>query len=261
MKTTALGLVCMLTLAISALAQNPEGRSEQTVLSLRLFPAPITSTHIALTQALGLVGVYVQDGYILFGLELRSKDGQEPIVSVDLPSDSHLEDGLRQIMNQIPGYQYEVVSPHMINIYPVGAKKDSADLLNTPVPKFDAVNVDPTQVLTGPAGFIPELAVRLKPETSAGPQPSGTVGDTFEAVNAPKVTLHLTNTTVRQILNAASEAMEQFPPDRQPIGWTYMFQPDPASPVAGGKHSWAFLFSAPNNWKKQAAKSAVAGSV
>src|SRR2546430_12277054 len=53
----------------------------------------------------GVVGASVQDGYVLFGLELHSKDGQEPIVSVNLPADSHFEDGLRQIMSQIRGYE------------------------------------------------------------------------------------------------------------------------------------------------------------
>src|SRR5258707_14290562 len=106
----------------------------------------------------------------------------------------------------------------MINIYPVGAKRDSADLLNTPVPKFDAVNVDPAQVLTSPADFIPELAVRLRPKTSAGPLPSGSGGSVLRGLNIPTITVHMKETTVRQILNAASEAMEQFPPNHQPVG-------------------------------------------
>src|SRR5260370_40271095 len=255
MRTTVLSLFWILTLGIAVQAQKPENRYEQRVLSLPLFPAPISRTNTTLTQALGAIGVYVQDGYVLFGLGLLSKDGQEPVVTVNLLPNSHFEHGLRQIMGQIPGYEYEIISEHMIRMYPVGAKKNPADLLNTPVTKFDAVDVDPGGVLTAPADFIPELAARLKPKTSAGPQPSRPGGSVLRGINVPTVTLHLKDTTVRKILNAASEAMEQFPPDHQPIGWTYMFQPDPALP-AGGKHSWAFLFSAPNNWKKQAAKSA-----
>lgn len=132
---------------------------------------------------------------------------------------------------------------------PVGAKNSSSDLLNTPVSKFDAVDVDPGGILTGPADFIPELAARLRPKTSATPQPSGTGGSVLRG-DVPAITLHTKNTTVRQILNAASEATEQFPPNHPPLGWTYLFQPEPASP-SGGKHSWAFLFSAPRSWKKQ----------
>ncbi|SRR6267378_6656069 len=259
MRTTMFSLFWVMTLVIPVQAQKPENRYEQTVLSLPLFPADIIRNHVPLTQGLGVLGAFVQDGYVLFGLELYSKDGQEPTVTVNLPPDSHFEDGLRQIMGQIPGYEYEVISEHMVNIYPAGAKKHRTDLLNTPVPRFDAVNVDPIQVLTRPAEFIPELATRLIPKTSAGPQPSGTVGDTFEDVNPLKVSLHLKDTTVRQILNAASEATEQLPPNRQPVGWTYLFQPDPASPI-GGKHSWAFLFSAPRNWKQGPSKSGRLGT-
>ncbi len=254
MRTTVVSLLWMLTLVTAAQAQKPANHDEQTVLTLPLFPSDIVRNHVPLTQALGVVGTYVQEGYVLFGLELHSKDGQEPLVTVNLPPGSHFEDGLRQIMSQIPGYEYEVISAHMVNIYPAGAKKDPVDLLNTPVPRFDAVNVDPAQVLTRPTDFIPELAARLRPKMSAYPQPSGTAGSVFEDPNAPKSSLHLKDTTVRQILNAASEAMEQFPPSLQPIGWTYLFEPDPASPI-GGKHSWAFLFSAPRNWKQDAAKS------
>jgi len=241
----------MVTLVIIVRAQIPESHDEQTILSLPLFPADIVRNHIPLTQALGAVGASVEGGFALFGLELHSTDGQEPIVSVDLPPESRFEDGLRQVMGQIPGYEYEVTSEHMINIYPRGAKKNPADLLNTPVPKFDAVDVDPGGVLTRPADFIPELALRLRPKTSAGPQPSGYGGSVLRS--NVTITLHLKDTTVRQILNAASEAMEQLPQEYQPVGWTYLFQPDPES-LIGGKHSWAFLFSAPRNWKQHSAK-------
>jgi hypothetical protein len=252
MRTTVLSLFWILTLGIAIQAQKPESHDEQRILDLPLFPADIVRNHIPLTQALGAVGASVQGGFILFGLELHSKDGLEPVVTVNLPPESRFEDGLRQIMGQIPGYEYEVVSEHMINIYPAGAKKNPADLLNTPVPKFDVVDVDPGGVLTRPADFIPELATRLRPKTSTGAQLSGIVGSVLRS--NVTITLHLKDTTVRRILNAASEATEQFPPDLQPIGWTYLFQPDPASPI-GGKHSWAFLFSAPRNWKRDAVKS------
>lgn len=252
MKTIALSVFWITMLVIVVEAQKPEDHYQEPVLSLPLFPADIVSNHVPLTQALGVVGVSVQHGYILFGLELHSKDGLEPIVSVNLPPESRVEDGLRQIMGQIPGYEYEVISEHMINIYPVGAKKNPADLLNTPVTRFDAGDVDAGGILTAPADFIPELAARLRSKASAVPQPSGHGGSVFRS-NVPPITLHLKNTTVRQILNAASEATEQFPPNHQPLGWTYLFQPDSASPI-GGKHSWTFLFSAPRNWKQDAAK-------
>src|SRR5690349_14876560 len=127
MRTTVLSLFWILTLVIAIQAQKPESHDEQRILDLPLFPADIVRNHIPLTQALGVVGASIEGGFILFGLELNSKDGQEPIVSVDLPPGSRFEDGLRQIMGQIPEYEYEVVSEHMINIYPRGANKNPED--------------------------------------------------------------------------------------------------------------------------------------
>jgi hypothetical protein len=243
MKATTFSILWFVAL-VSPIFPQKAGTHDESPLNLSLFPGPITSDNLPLSQALGTVGAYVQGGYVLFGVELRTKDGKEPLVKVNLPSGSHLSDGLEQIMNQIPGYKYDVISPHMINIYPAGAKDDPADVLNIPVPQFDAADVDPAQILSGPADFIPQLAARLRPEG----QPRGSVGDIMRGVNAPSVTLHLEGTTVRQILNSTSDATGQLPPDSQPLGWFYIFQPDPKLP-AGGKHSWRFLFSAPNNWK------------
>lgn len=252
MKATAFSILWFVALILPIFPQKA-GTYDEKALNLSLFDAPITRNNLGLSQALGVVGAYVQNGYVLFGVELSAKDGKEPLVSLNLLAGSRLADGLQQIMDQIPGYKYEVISPHMINIYPAGAKEDPVDVLNTPVPQFDAADVDPTQILSRPMSFIPELAVRLRPKTSSGSQPHGFVGSIIEPVNPPKVTLHLKSTTVRQILNAASEAMEQLPPDSQPLGWFYIFQPDPKLP-AGGNHSWMFLFSAPRNWKQPTTK-------
>lgn len=84
---------------------------DKSPLDLLLFPAPITRSNLALSQALGTIGAYVQGDYVLFGVELHTKDGNEPLVSVNLPPNSRLADGLRQILDQVPGYKYEVISP------------------------------------------------------------------------------------------------------------------------------------------------------
>jgi hypothetical protein len=239
----------LLRYSIQFTPQKPVRGYDESPLNLSLFPGPITRHNLPLSQALGTIGAYVQGGYVLFGVELRAKDGKEPLVNLNLSAGSRLADGLQQIMDQIPGYKYNVISPHMINIYPAGAKDDPADVLNTPVPQFDAVDVDPAQILSGPVDFIPQLAARLRPKG----QPRGAVGVVMRGVNAPTVTLHLKGTTVPQILNSTSDATGQFPPDSQPLGWVYIFQPDPALP-AGGNHSWMFLFSAPRNWKQPTTK-------
>jgi hypothetical protein len=258
MKTATLSLLAASTLAfilvIALRAQEAEDQHKQGVLSLPLVPADIVHNHAPLTRALGELGASIQHGFVLFGVELRSKDGQEPNVTLDLPPSSRLDDGLRQIMGQIPEYEYQIVSKHMINIYPVGAKNNPQDVLNITVLEFHEIGIDPAQILTSPGDFIPELADRLRSRTSAAgiPQPGGYGGVRMRAANVPTVTLNLKNATVRQILNAASEAMEQYPPDHEPVGWTYLFEPEPGLP-GGGKHSWSFLFSASRNWKQDPA--------
>lgn len=250
MRTAVPSAAAIVALLIPIHLQKAGRVYDKSPLDLSLFPAPITRNNLALSQALGTIGAYVQGGYVLFGVELHTKDGNEPLVSVNLPPNSRLADGLRQILDQVPGYKYEVISPHMVNIYPAGANSDPADVLNTAVPQFDAVDVDPAQILSRPMDFIPQLATRLRPKSSANSQPRGVIGEVMRGVNAPTLTLHLKDTTVRQILNSTSDAMGQFPPDSQPLGWVYLFQPDPSLP-AGGKHSWMFIFSAPKNWKQR----------
>jgi len=243
-------LIWLLSFGVPVGAQEQRKAHEPSVLSLPLFPAPLVWQRIPFTRALGDVGSYVQNGYALFGVELRSGDGQEPLVNVDLQPGSNLGDALEQLINQVPGYEFQVVSAHMINIYPAGAEKDPQDVLNAFVPRFDAVNSEPAHVLTRPQDFIPELKARLTPKRTGTPQLGGICCGLGGGENAPTITLHLRNVTVRQILNAVSEAMEQFPPNHPPVGWLYTFQPDPTSPV-GGKHSWMFFWSAPRNWKEE----------
>ena len=244
------GLIWLLGLAVSIRPEEQKRVDERSVLSLPIFPAPTIRDKIPFTQALGVVGAYVQKGYVLFGVELRPKDGQEPLVNVNLQPGTNLGDALRQVIDQVPGYQFQVVSAHMINVYPAGTEKDPQNVLNTIVRQFDADNLYPSDLLSRPQDFIAELKARLVPKKSKVPQPGGYIGPGITG-GGPTVTLHLKNVTVRQILNAVSEAMEQFPPNLEPVGWLYSFQPDPNSPI-GGKHSWMFLWSAPRNWKEQA---------
>lgn len=186
MRTAVPSAAAIVALLIPIHLQKTGRVYDKSPLNLALFPAPITRNNLALSQALGVVGTYVQGGYVLFGVELRAKDGKEPLVNLNLSAGSRLADGLEQIIDQIPEYKYEVISPHLINIYPTGAKEDPVDVLNAPVPQFDAVDVDPTQILSRPMAFIPELTVRLRPKTSPGSQPHRFALEWMEPVNAPK---------------------------------------------------------------------------
>jgi hypothetical protein len=199
---------------------------------------------VPLSSALGKLGSQVQGGYVLFGLELRLKNGREPSVKVDIPPGGNLQKALGIVFRDLPDYTYEPVSQHLVDVFPVGAKKDSSDLLNIPVPRLDIVGKQAGDVLSRPRDFIPQLAERLKGPTRGGP----VAGSILSDVGPPPITLHLRNVTVRQVLNAASEATGEFPAKYMPYGWIYSFDPEPQLP-AGGKHSWGVLWCVPHDWK------------
>lgn len=218
------------------------------LLNLPLFPVPVSFTKIPITKALAEVGIRLRNGYVLFGIEVYLENGSEPMVDVKLKPPASLGEALRQIFRQIPEYKFEVISDHLINVYPSLAKQDPFNVLNTRVQRFEVVDEQADGILYSPGDFIPELNERLIPKRGP-PQPSGYSGPGLRSIG-PGVTLHLENVTVRQVLNAVSEATTEFPANYSPLGWVYLFEPDPTSPV-GGKHSWTVHWSAPSTWKEK----------
>ena|SRR6516225_4924831 len=107
MRTAIRSTVAIVVLLVPLPPQKAGPVHDELPLNLSLFPAPITRNNLALSQALGTIGAYVQGGYVLFGVELRTKDGNEPLVSVNLLPGSHFGDGLDQILAQIPGYELQ----------------------------------------------------------------------------------------------------------------------------------------------------------
>lgn len=242
-------LICLLALPAAAHANSAQEKGYgRALLGLPLSPAPIMRRGITISRALRLVGFQLRDGYALFGVELRLSGGREPTVNLNLQPGSNLGDALGQILGQLPGYASEVVSLHLVNIYPTGARDDPGDLLNLRVTSFDGVMELPTDILSRPYDFIPALKARLKLPTE------GYTGRGLITI-APRVTLHLTNATVREILNAVSEAAEQSIPKVFPPGWLCTIRAGPGSPTRG-IYSWRPLFSWPESWRKEGASTA-----
>ncbi|HEV8383908.1 MAG TPA: hypothetical protein VGQ11_03475, partial [Candidatus Acidoferrales bacterium] len=219
--------LAVLAAVLGAGPQNPPRPGEPALFQLPLFPVHIAQKNISLSKALEEIGVRVRNGYVLFGIEVHREDGKEPSVNLDLPPGSTLGDALQQVFRQLPNYSYELVSPHLINIYPAGTKTDPQDPLNIRVQRFEITNKQASDVLAAPHLFIAELQQRLTPPRAGAPQPSGSVGPRMRSTGPP-VSLRLRGRTVRQILNAITEATEQFPPQYTPVGWVYSFQRDPA---------------------------------
>lgn len=228
-------------------------------LDLRI-ASPLTLKKVALTQALAQVGWHCHRGYILFGVEVRLTRGNEPLVDVDAATGETVGTALGQIMRQLSGYRLRVVSQHLINIYPAGAGADPGDALNLRVNKFEVSSRPPDVIMNLPVMFMPGLAERLAQRKSGPPLPVEPPSEWIESVG-PKVTLHLQNMTVRDILNRVSEASEDLYPKYLPLGWVASLSPDPA--LATG---WAYSFRAfptvRSTWNQQKpkAKNSIVGS-
>jgi hypothetical protein len=223
--------------------------AEQRIPKLPLFPTPFEQRAICFTCALGEIGWRAQGGYVLFGVEIREKEGKEPTVDLKVAEGATLPDALRDVMRQMPAYTLEVLSEHMIDIYPKGAKDDARDPLNLRVQGFDFVDRRLGMLLGYPEAYILELRVRLVQRTVGRPYPVEYPGIMMFSPLEPRTTLHLHDVTVRDILNAASEAMQDFPPNLLPSCWSSLLHPDPVWAV-GGTYSWRPFGCVPKDWKK-----------
>ncbi len=248
----ALFLACFFSLPVCGEA-GQVNTDQPAVLKLPIFPVPIVAEKVPLTKALSEIGVHLRDGYVLFGIEMRLTNGKEPTVDLNVTPGSTLGDALRQVFRRLPDYRFEVLSVHLINVYPAGAKDDPDDLLNFRVAGFDIVGEQADSIIQGPDDYIPDFKARLTARTKGPPPPIEAPFSTLRSVGYD-VTLHLRSVTVRQVLNAVTEATEKLPTQHLPLGWVASFRLDP-SLRAGRAYSWSVHGSVPHNWKEEVEKS------
>jgi len=224
--------------------------SDAAVLKLTLDLPPGVRKATPLRYALQELSAHVQGGYVLFGAEIREVGGREPVLDLNVAEGETLSEALRDVFRQVPGYTLEVVSEHMINVYPRGAKEDDKCPLNLRVDHFDVVNQWPDMLFNYPETYIPNLAKRLVERTVGPPYPVEYPSIMTTGVLGPRLTLHLRDVTLREILNAISLATEEnFPANMSPVCWASLFHPDAVWAV-GGTYSWNHLPCAPADWKK-----------
>jgi hypothetical protein len=217
-----------------------------SVLDLPLLPMGLRQS-VPLREALSDLGQLPREGFVLFGLEERVTDGKEPTLNLDIKTDTTLRAALREILAQLPPYEMEVVSEHLINLRPKGAKEDPDNILNLRVRTFEAVSTAAYGILDAPRDFIPELNQALRPKPEPGKQVIELYSGGYHG--GPLVTLHLRNVTVRDILNATSVATEPSFDDHKPDaprGWICVFNPAP--PAGNSKYSFRTLFALPSYW-------------
>jgi hypothetical protein len=236
----------MLAALASAQTETARPSGPPNALDIRLSPVREHVKHdeITLSKALTEVGILAQDGYVLYGIEVHSRSDTEPepVVKLALKETPTLGEALRRIFDQVPGYRFETVSEHLINVYPEGAKDDAGDVLNTLISEFSVSEEPPGNVQTHPEDFMPELRKRLMPGAADVSPPFGRGLRSA----GPGITLHLSGRTVREILNAVTEAqIVQMPPDWLAAGWLYVETRD-------GTRSWSSFHTVLAGWKERA---------
>jgi hypothetical protein len=211
---------------------------------------------ITLVDALGELGSCVEGGYVLFGLEDVMRGGAEPrivIAKLDIKEGMTVGAALKEILVQLPPYAVVAKSDHLVALRPSGAEHDASDLLNLPVPAFDVSDTDAYAVLGFPRHFIPALETALTPKPEPGKRLLTIYAGGGYYPPGPRVTLHLRNVTVFDVLNAAAAASEVAARDGKPSGWLYAY--DPGQPLdSGRRHSWRLLYSLPRDWNYKHSK-------
>jgi hypothetical protein len=213
----------------------------------------LSGDRVPFTLALQQLGGATRGGYVLFGIEVQTVDGKEPTVKLGIEPGTAFGDALRQLLVQVPGYRVEIISDHLVNIYPATAKGDPNDLLNLRVPRFDVESQRAGVILSWPERFIPELYQRLAANKTSG---SGQHIDLYVGAVAigPEITLHLSNVTVRQILNAVTEAADANAGVEAPLGWECSYEAKAAA-GRGVLNTWRLLTTLPPDWREHVGKS------
>jgi hypothetical protein len=250
MKAVLRQVLLIILLAASAPAVRAEQPNPLDLVVTDCLQLTSAWKTISLSDALGQLGGCVQGGYVLFGLEEVLRGGKEPTLraaELKIKQGMTVGDALRQIIRQLPPYEVEPISGHLVDVFPKGAKRDPNDLMNLRIPAFDASDMDTYTILGRPRDAIPALDAALTPKQEPGKRLLTLYFGGYHSPG-PRVTLHLKNVTVREILNAASVASESSFPQSAALGWTYTF--DPGRPlISGYRYTWGTLYSLPAGWK------------
>jgi hypothetical protein len=235
-----------LALAMTTALAQPAAPDKFGLMKKRI-EAPMVTGRRTFTQALRDGAIAMRSHYLTFGIELADGDyPEERMVISSPPPGGTVGEFLQDLFRQVPTYEYEVVSEHAVSVYPRGAKEDPNDILNLRIPRFDVDGEDAGVVLVFPQQFIAELRAKLAPPTQGQDQLFMYIGPVSPG---PKVTLHLRDVTVREILNAVTVATENPKgdgPDDSPCSWIYRTR----THTGEVKPNWGTLFSLPPNWKE-----------
>lgn len=224
-------LLCILAFLSDAYSQPTSDRF--TPLTFQVNGPDQDFVNIPLSRVLAEIAVRVDHDFVLFGVELATKHGLEPLVSIHIPEPAPLNDVLTEVLTQVPEYNFAVAGPHLINIFPKTAPEDSKDILNMKISGLDLQDVPATNFLSNPARFIPELKAAL----TEGRPKGCAIGPGLSDLT-PGVTLQVRDTSLRNLLNSVSEAsIAAAQNDRGAAhGWVYLHEQYPSKDEP--EHVW-----------------------
>jgi hypothetical protein len=214
---------------------------------MALLVSPISiEGKMPLTQVLSQLGIGVQGGYVLFGIDLRASP--EPEVELRITDPTPLGTALAQVVRQAKRYGYQPVSQHVVEVYSIQEELDPSDILNLRVSNFTATNEPAINVFSRPASFVVELKEYLLRGNTL--QACGSIGPGLKSAG-PGITLRLHNMPLRQILNAVAEAdatlESHLTRHDTPVGWVHKTGTDEKGQIV---HHWSFLSTVPHDWTR-----------
>ncbi len=195
MRYTSKAVLSAIILVNFCFASGPAGLND--ALETKLLPVVLDFRQTPLSVALDRVSVATGQDPVLFGAQVETQDGKEPLVSGMIDAGSDVKGALTMIMAAVPGYSFAPIGPHLINVAVSTYKPDSP--LDIKVPQLHIADVVPSNFLNNPARFIPELKLAMNGGTRRGCAIGPGIGDTGIGVR-----VDATDTTVRDLLNLVS---------------------------------------------------------
>jgi hypothetical protein len=238
----SLGLALTLLFSPTAIPQSFDARP---ILDRAVHPIYGTNEPKPLLQALKSLSGRSTTTYLDFGVELDTDEAHQPMILIGSTEGLTVGQVLNRILAQAAGYYYPVKSPHFISIAPKQLRNDPKDILNRSIATFDVDGIQSGEILTWPERFVPELWRVLHQETPGKQQVYVYQG--IGVAIGPLVTLHLRDTTLREILDSVSIATEAAGPHALPLGWVFSMEP---TEDAGPAPKWHLMVGAPGNWKQ-----------
>jgi hypothetical protein len=244
----ALKVIAML--AVAALATTPsvaQTSDEHATLDRPFHPLFSDAGRHPLVRAIRSLSGPTMDTFLDFGIELNGDESSQPMVVITSAEGLSVGQTLERILAQAPDYDFQVKSAHFISVAPKRMRSDPADLLNLKVARFDVEGVQSGKILTWPESVIPELMRVMYPDKPGDPQAVHVYMGLGVSIG-PLVTLHLRDTTVREILDAVSIETEIGAlKNGLALGWlSTMEHKKDLTPTL----KWQLLTTAPGNWKQ-----------